>query len=275
MKKENLFHSFEVLVREYANFPMPVHRHTFFELCYVMSGSGIFRSDSYTAAFQPGALLLVSPEVNHVYDLAEQTRLIFIRFSEYYLKPYFTQSEIGLLYAASEIRLSGWSERDKEQLVMTAGCIVAENCSSSPDERLYRWWANCIIRISIRRILADMAGKDAMPEQQGGKAMLMMQYIRLHLYQSELLRLKNLGEQFNLSEKYVGKYFKVHSGESLQSYIARCRLLEVEKLLTKTDMSVSEIALRLGFTDESHLNHAFKKSKGITPRDFRKGRKIV
>ena len=30
MKKENLFHSFEILVREYGKFPMPMHQHTFF-----------------------------------------------------------------------------------------------------------------------------------------------------------------------------------------------------------------------------------------------------
>lgn len=273
MKRENLFHSFEILVREYERFPMPMHQHTFFELCYVQSGSGTFLSDSYTGKFKSETLLLVKPGVKHVYELAEQTRLIYIRFSEHYLNPYFTQSECGLLYS-SPTEFSDWSDKDSTQLASIAKCIVAEDASSFPDAQLYRWWANSIIRICMRRIQSNMAGEEIVPEQER-KFMQMMQYIQLHLQQPELLRLKNLAEQFNLSDNYIGKYFKANCGESLQSYITRCRLLEAERLLVQTDMNVSEIAASLGFTDESHLNHAFKKSRNTTPREFRKSRYVL
>lgn len=124
----------------------------------------------------------------------------------------------------------------------------------------------------MRRIRSDMAGKETVAEQER-KSMLIMQYIQSHLRQPELLRLKNLGEQFNLSGNYIGKYFKACCGESLQNYIIRCRLLEAERLLAQTDMNISEIAASLGFTDDSHLSHAFKRSKNMTPREFRKGRR--
>lgn len=270
MKRENLFRPFEIIVREYERFPISVHQHTFFELCYIVSGSGTFCSDSCTARFQSGALLLVKPGMEHVYDLAERTCLIYIRFSESYLKPYFTQYESGLLYAAPETMLSGWTEAQQLQLASTASCIMAEIRSSFPDDRLCRWWANCMIQICIGRIRFDMAGKEVVPVNQVEKSLLMMQYIQLHLHRPGLLRLRNLGEQFNMSEKYVGKYFKACSGESLRNYILRCRLLEAEKMLTQTDMTICEIANKLGFTDESHLNHAFKKYKNVSPRAFRK-----
>ena len=269
MKKENLFHSFEILVREYEHFPMPMHQHTFFELCYILSGSGSFTSDAYTAEFRSGTLLLVKPGIKHIYELAERTRLMYIRFSEHYLKPYFTLSESELLYAAPEIGMSDWNDKERTQLASIARCIDLEEASSFPDSQLCQWWANSIIRICMRRVQSCMAGREIVLEQ-GRKSMLIMRYIQSHLHQPELLRLKNLGEQFNLSGNYIGKYFKACCGESLQSYITRCRLLEAERLLARTDRSVSEIAISLGFADESHLSHAFKKLKHITPREFRK-----
>ena len=272
MKKENLFHSFEILVREYGKFPMPMHQHTFFVLCYIMFGSGIFTSDAYAAEFQSGTLLLVKPGIKHVYELAERTRLIYIRFSEHYLKPYFTHSERELLYYAPETGMSDWNDKEYTQLISMARCIETEDASSFPDIQLCQWWANSIIRICMRRIRSDMAGKETVAEQER-KSMLIMQYIQSHLRQPELLRLKNLGEQFNLSGNYIGKYFKACCGESLKNYILRCRLLEAERLLVQTDMNISEIAASLGFTDESHLSHAFKRSKNMTPREFRKGRR--
>ena len=160
MKKENLFHAFEILVREYEKFPMPMHQHTFFELCYVAHGSGAFRSDVGTARFGPGAFILVKPGTKHVYELAEQTLLIYIRFSEDYLKPYFTQPECKALYAAPESKMDDWSDKEKMQLASAAKCILAECMSPFPDETLCQWWANGMIRLCVRRIQPSRAGKE-------------------------------------------------------------------------------------------------------------------
>jgi AraC-like DNA-binding protein len=35
-------------------------------------------------------------------------------------------------------------------------------------------------------------------------------------------------------------------------------------------MRINEIAYELNYTDESHLNRAFKKHKGVSPSEFRK-----
>lgn len=38
-----MFQAFELIVREYNTFPLPVHQHTFFELAYIVSGTGTFQ----------------------------------------------------------------------------------------------------------------------------------------------------------------------------------------------------------------------------------------
>lgn len=268
MKKENLFHPFEILAREYDCFPMPAHEHTFFELCYILSGSGEFQSDTFQAPFQAGSLFLVGPGTSHIYRLHQRCRLIYIRFSAHYLQPVFSLPERELLCTATNHPWTGMSPTDARQLDLLATCAYTECLSATPDSQLCQWLGNSIIRICIRHLRSALTGQEV-PPPADSRFVQMLQYIQQHLQRPDLLRTKEMGQRFGLSEAYVGKYFSRHSGESLQNYIARCRMQEVERLLAHTDLQVSEIALRLGFTDESHLNHAFRKHRQITPQAFR------
>jgi transcriptional regulator GlxA family with amidase domain len=47
------------------------------------------------------------------------------------------------------------------------------------------------------------------------------------------------------------------------------RLREAEKLLRTTFLRVKEIMNRVGFLDESHFGHQFKKTYGLSPSKYR------
>ena len=66
------------------------------------------------------------------------------------------------------------------------------------------------------------------------------------------------------------RYFKKQTGETLQQYITNYKMRLVELRLLHSDMRINEIVYELNFTDESHLNRAFKKFKGTSPSEFRK-----
>ena len=86
MKKENLFLPFEVRIRQYDCFPVEMHQHSFYELCYVLSGMGQFLSKELHSDFKTGSLFLVSPGVDHTYQLMGMCKLVFVRLSDYYLE---------------------------------------------------------------------------------------------------------------------------------------------------------------------------------------------
>jgi len=85
-----------------------------------------------------------------------------------------------------------------------------------------------------------------------------------------MLRAEKLSRHCKISLNYLGRYFKKQTGETLQNYIANYKLRLVETRLLHSDMRINEIAYEFNFTDESHLNKAFRKYKGINPTDFRK-----
>lgn len=275
MKKENLFHSFEILVREYDTFPMPEHSHSFFELCGVVSGRGQFVTQQYEMDFSPGDLFLVKPAVSHVYKLCECSKLVYMRFSDYYLDSYFTRQEKDLLYAATDGELTAnMGEKDRELLSLLMGCIALEYGTTQPgSDKFGGWWLCSVLHICLRSLWLMMTGQQLQPEPHD-RYMLMLQYIQAHLSEPELLQSKALGKKFGMSQSYVGSYFKSCGGESLREYVKRCRLLEAERLLLRTDMPVSEIAFRLGFFDCSHLTNIFNRQHGMSPLEYRRRHRL-
>ncbi len=68
-----------------------------------------------------------------------------------------------------------------------------------------------------------------------------------------------------------GNICRKYTGESLQTYIASSRIRLVEQRLTQSNLTISEIAAELGYTDESHLSRQFRKHHGTSPTAFRRG----
>ena len=55
------------------------------------------------------------------------------------------------------------------------------------------------------------------------------------------------------------------------AYVTHARVAEAARLLKHSDLTIAEIATRVGFTDQSYLGRCFKRAFQLTPRDFRVG----
>lgn len=73
-----------------------------------------------------------------------------------------------------------------------------------------------------------------------------------------------------LNQDYLGKLFKKSEGVSLKEYIWRVKIEKAKSLLRNTKLSVSVIAVRVGFTNFAHFSQVFKKNEGVTPVEYRK-----
>lgn len=76
-------------------------------------------------------------------------------------------------------------------------------------------------------------------------------------------------EKLNLTPNYLNTLVKSQLGISAGTFIRNRIILEAERLLLHTTMSVREIAYELGFTDNSHFGKYFKSVKGISPKNYR------
>jgi AraC-like DNA-binding protein len=68
----------------------------------------------------------------------------------------------------------------------------------------------------------------------------------------------------------VYRRFKQHTGRSPQQFVIDTRMQAAHFLLLDSNLSISQIALRLGYVDVYFFSRQFKQHHGIGPAAFRK-----
>ncbi|MHD0396743.1 AraC family transcriptional regulator [Staphylococcus simulans] len=98
-----------------------------------------------------------------------------------------------------------------------------------------------------------------------------LQYIDLHLDQP--LTLQYLAEMVDLSPAYLSRIFSEELGVTLSQYIIKTRIKVGRDLLMRTNMSVSDIAIYVGFKNQSYFTQRFKEVYQMSPLKYRKMKK--
>ena len=96
--------------------------------------------------------------------------------------------------------------------------------------------------------------------------------IREHI-ERELAHKISLGELANiagLSPGHFSRAFKQSVGMPPHRYVLRRRIATAADAIRNTDRSLAEVALSVGFSDQSHFTRVFARELGETPSAFRR-----
>jgi AraC-like DNA-binding protein len=83
------------------------------------------------------------------------------------------------------------------------------------------------------------------------------------------LGLTQVGTAFNISDSYVSLIFKEYIGVKFSTYVEEVRIRHASELLMDGVLTVREISEQTGYTNEQSFRRAFKKVKGISPKEAR------
>ena len=86
---------------------------------------------------------------------------------------------------------------------------------------------------------------------------------------SQKLTLRELARHLHINESYLSKLFKKELGMNFTDYLNELRINKSIQLIEETSMSLLEIAIHIGFEDQSYYTKIFKKVTGRTPRQYR------
>ncbi|KRG13375.1 hypothetical protein ACA30_15910 [Virgibacillus soli] len=109
-------------------------------------------------------------------------------------------------------------------------------------------------------------------EQSGRDHILLddlLQYLQDHYHEYQF-SIQALAEHYSLSEAYIMRYFKKHTGETILQHLNRLRMEQTKYLLKTSDLQIKEIAIRVGYSDVSSFIRKFKQQEKMTPGEFRK-----
>ena len=273
MTKERLYTPVEVVHRKIDVGTAADGQLTFFQMAYVIAGSGKLRINGNRIPYDTGNLMLLTPNDSHSFEPHTPSEFLLVRFNKSYIKEFQWKSldhmEV-LLYHATH--LSGCILRCKSDETLVRSIVDAMlhemNHSGLYNEDLTRHFVNSLIVIAARNIaMIRPANLKANADQ---RILAIINHIQLNISSPEKLRSTAIAKTFGISHTYLGSYFKNQCGETILHYIANYRIRLIEHRLKFSDMRVGEIATEFGFTDESHLNKFFKKHRQQNLTRYRK-----
>lgn len=83
-----------------------------------------------------------------------------------------------------------------------------------------------------------------------------------------------LSDEMHYEYNYLSNLFSSVEGVTLEQYIIKQKIEKVKELLFYDELSLSEIADKLGYSSVAHLSGQFKKITGFTPSEMKKSRDI-
>lgn len=82
--------------------------------------------------------------------------------------------------------------------------------------------------------------------------------------------MSDLAALCGISAGHLSRAFKQSTGKKVHAYVENVRLRRATELLLQSDLSVKEIAARVGFTNPSTFSASFLRLSGITPTELRR-----
>ena len=254
------------------SFQIPVHWHDELEIIYVKSGFLTVNISGENYIGKPGDAFVVSP--GNLHFMGSQTgtvdyftflfplKYIAFRSDDMLDDKLIEPLNSGHLMISPEIK-----DTVKEQCEQLAGVYAAEIDKS--ESKITSQIRKKIILLQFINELwkkgfiveNDTTGRNTVEKE-------MVSYIQ-QKYTGKIL-LREFGEQFHLSEKYISRYFKEHFHITLSQYVTYLRLEHAKQMLQETDISVTEVAMQSGYQNISYFIRSFKKTYGVSPLKYRK-----
>lgn len=278
MKRYLQYEPFNIYCFEAEEWQHPVHKHNHFEIIFVRSGRGCHTINKNTFQYTAGDVFLLGPEDSHFFNIKESTSFCFIRFMEVFIRED-AQKKFSSWHQTIEFLLNAPYQScgsivkaDSEKEILHHLLMVLlqeyEHRKDSSFEIIMNSVMKAILSVLARNIINQTRSDELSPKVSHPIEELMV-FIRQNIFSPENLRVEFLAERFNYSPNYLSIFFRKHTGESLQQYILKYKLKQVENRLQYSSMSVSQISHEFGFSDESHLNKTFRKYYGIPPGAYR------
>ena len=247
------------------------HCHSFFEIYYVDRGNCRFLVENNIYDLRQGDFLLIPPDVLHYTRYLDgPCKKYGIYFRSDDISPQVSAAMPGGSSFFQETRIFQLPDAHHYQAELLLDRMLTEEKieDSRTEAMLYLQLQELLLFCSRNcSFLQDIPANIRTTDRQ---IVLAARYISDHYM--EPISAADIASAAGFSPNYLSKRFREAAGIGVHEYLMFVRLQHAALDLVSTNDSITEIALRSGFSDSNYFKDAFKKKYGITPSAYRKSR---
>ena len=236
------------------------HKHSFWELILFESGDGEHVINSVRHPFQKGSIALLSPsEMHHITNAdGNFCDTAKVKFNDAVWHDHL-KDVCHFEHFPVVAQLSG-EDFEKARRIIDLLCEETNKPLKSEDLALSLRLAASLL-ILIQRNLPSAGKRDS------NKTNTILQYIQEHF--CEPITVTNVANALSYSPKYFSRLFVNELGIPFNEYIKTLRLEHAYHLIKYSQLPISEICIKTGFSTASHFSKCFKEQYGIAPSHLR------
>ena len=256
------------------------HRHEFFEIAFVLSGSGIHVTDHFQHRIEARDVLVLNSHRPHGYEQPFGLNLINILIrSDLMMR---LRRELGGLpgyHSLFTLEPARWRRRDYiSHLRLSAAEMaqVEEWANRLEEETFQQGDAGSVLAEAYLTLIVGLlcrrhgrkTGSSVRAEDKFGR---MLSWIEQKL--DRPLTVADLAREMGMSERTLHRRFRLAVGTTPAAYLIQARIRHAADQLVRhhgEQRRISEVAQACGFEDSNYFSRCFRKVMGRTPREYQK-----
>ena len=262
-----------------------MHRHDYFELSIVASGSIEMQIETQRILCQVGDVIMVNRNTRHAEDILRNATLYTIELSKDYLLRWPNADELFTYMDETQNQffsrnLDDEIKRNKDYIECRyqgdrSNIVIVDIFNQITNELgLKRPGFQLMVRALIYRLFAALSSSEEYActyvdlgfdggESLANTAKQLLDKTKRKIAYTEL------SAYLHYSSTHINRVFQKHFGESVKDYNRKIYMREAAKLLTSTNMSIQEIIKEIGLDNRTHFYKLFFESYQMTPAEYR------
>ena len=252
------------------------HTHDFFEINYMLKGSGINLVEDDSIPMLEGDMIIMQPGAFHnLYAEKDSVVCNFLIDKKWLL------SELSALQKAEGILFEFFNASETDNFYKYVVCPVHNNkneittLTSSLINSLKSdsSWKFIHAETAILQLLDYLSGNCScayLSSIRGKSSKIMIEMLDFVTENCSTVDLKTLSDRYFYSKTHICRLFLKNTGKSFNTFLMDIKIGKACSMLESTDMTVNEISESLGYESVEYFYRLFKRKKGLTPKEYRK-----
>lgn len=239
------------------------HRHVEYEINYISSGNCVMTFEEEYVPLKSGECIVITPYKHHGF-LVDAGNGCKIEQAEMSIR---IPERMADVFPFGKDEFPYYKIRDCEDVVP----LVEQVARFYRKEKRNEYGA-ALLDFAVVQLMVALGYHTGKKENvlagiRNSKITGIMRYLKEHY--NEDIKIEEVAEKWEISSRYVRKYFAEEIGMSCMDYLTVMRINKAKELLWETKKSVTDIAMETGYGTPQYFSRMFKKQVGMSPSEYR------